>query len=128
MIIVHGRIPLLGEARDQALDLIAVMAHETRQEPGCLSYEYFISAEDPNLILLIQQWQSSEAMEAHFETDHLAWFLEQLPNVIDGEVITTHYQTYPGELLDEDEDEVDSILEPMEDELVLEAPSGETVH
>ena len=129
MIIVHGRVPLLEDAEEQAMEIFEVLANESRLEPGCISYELFFNVEFPNELLIIQQWESVEHMEAHFRTDHMAWFLEQLPDLIDGQVTTTHYQTYTEEEL---EQEVATTIgsktnDPQED-LVIETPKGVTVH
>ena len=129
MIIVHGRVPLLEDAQEQAMEVFEVMATETREEHGCISYELFFNVEAPNELLIIQQWESVEDMEAHFRSDHMAWFLDQLPDLIDGQVTTTHYQTYAEEGIVEGEVELVEVeaAEPQE-ELVIEAPEGVTVH
>ena len=41
MIIVHGSIPIRPERRDQALAL-AKMAAASRNEKGCMSYEFYV--------------------------------------------------------------------------------------
>ena len=36
-----------------------------RQEDGCLRYDYFLSAERPDEILLIEEWASAEQQQTH---------------------------------------------------------------
>lgn len=43
-----------------------------RQEAGCLRYDYFLSAERPDEILLAEQWASPEQQEIHLRQPHMA--------------------------------------------------------
>ncbi|WP_455124881.1 putative quinol monooxygenase [Ruminococcus sp.] len=43
-----------------------------RQEDGCLRYDYFLSAERPDEILLAEQWASPEQQEIHLRQPHMA--------------------------------------------------------
>lgn len=40
-------------------------ADSIRNEPGNLGYDYFISISDPETVLLIDSWESQEAIDAH---------------------------------------------------------------
>lgn len=92
MIIVHGTFPVKSEVRDDALELMRQMAVASRAEEGCISYEFYIGLSDPNTLLLFQEWESVDALQGHFETDHMEEFLKHLPNVLDGEVTTRRYE------------------------------------
>ena len=43
-----------------------------RQEPGCLAYDYYFSAQDENELLLIERWQSAEHQRVHMQQPHMA--------------------------------------------------------
>ena len=75
MIIVHGTFPVKSEVRDDALELMRQMAVASRAEDGCISYEFYIGLSDPNTLLLFQEWESVDALQGHFETDHMEDFL-----------------------------------------------------
>jgi len=92
MIIVHGTFPVKAEVRDSALDLMRQMAVASRAEEGCISYEFYVGLSDPNTLLLFQEWESVDALQGHFETDHMEEFLKVLPEVLDGEVATRRYE------------------------------------
>ncbi|MGV0036281.1 MAG: putative quinol monooxygenase [Candidatus Azotimanducaceae bacterium WSBS_2022_MAG_OTU7] len=92
MIIVHGTFPVKVEGRDAALDLMRQMANASREEEGCISYEFYVGLTDPNKLLLFQEWESVDALQEHFETDHMEEFLKLLPSVLDGEVATRRYE------------------------------------
>ena len=91
MIIVQGYIPLKPDSREEALTLARHMTDATRDEPGCISYEFFIGLSDPNTLMLFQEWDTMEALMAHFQTEHMDEFLQALPNVVAGEVVTRRY-------------------------------------
>ena len=92
MIIVHGTFPIKAAVRDYALDLMREMAIASRAEEGCVTYEFYVGLSDPNVLLLFQEWVSVDALQSHFETEHMEVFLQQLPSVLDGEVATRRYE------------------------------------
>ena len=92
MIIVHGTFPIKHEVRDSALNLMREMASASRAEEGCITYEFYVGLSDPNVLLLFQEWASLEALQGHFETEHMEVFLKQLPGVLAGEVATRRYE------------------------------------
>lgn len=91
MIIVHGVIPIRPDAREQALDMARRMAEATQAEPGCISYDFYVGLSDPNSLLLFQEWESMEALTAHFQAPHMEDFLRELPHVVAGEITTRRY-------------------------------------
>ena len=92
MIIVHGTFPVKEERRDDALEFMRKMSDASRSEYGCVSYEFYIGLADPNTLLLFQEWESVEALQGHFQTDHMEEFLKVLPDVLNGEVLTRRYE------------------------------------
>ena len=92
MIIVHGTFPIKAEVREEALDLMRQMAIASREEEGCITYEFYVGLSDPNTMLLFQEWASVDALQGHFETEHMEAFMQQLPSILDGEVATRRYE------------------------------------
>ena len=41
-------------------------------EDGCLQYDYFTSAADPNQVLLVEAWESRDAQKVHLDQPHMA--------------------------------------------------------
>ena len=91
MIIVHGTIPIKPDSRERALQLARRMAASTQDEPGCISYDFYIGLSDPNTLMLFQEWSTMEALMAHFQTEHMEEFLRELPEVVAGEITTKRY-------------------------------------
>jgi quinol monooxygenase YgiN len=92
MIIVHGLFPIIPDQRQEALDLMYEMAIATKAESGCVSYEFYVAQTDPNQFLLFQEWESVDALQGHFETVHMEQFLEKLPSIIAGDIVTRRYE------------------------------------
>ena len=43
-----------------------------RAEEGCLCYDYYFSAQDENVVLLIEQWESEAHQRVHMQQPHMA--------------------------------------------------------
>jgi quinol monooxygenase YgiN len=59
------------------LKIYEKMTEETRKEPGCLSYELFLDINDPNSIIMIEEWKSMEDLDKHNNTPHYREILPQ---------------------------------------------------
>ncbi len=46
----------------------------TRQEAGNISYTFSADLEEPGLFHVFEQWESDEALKAHFTAPHMATF------------------------------------------------------
>ena len=114
MIIVHGTFPVKSERRDDALGLMRRMAIASRAEPGCISYEFYIALSDPNTLLLFQEWESVDALQGHFDTDHMEEFLKVLPDVLDGEVTTRRYEVRSTSEMAEDHNDAEPDYTPRQ--------------
>ena len=70
MIVVHAKIPVRPDKRDDFLGAVGPLVEATRQEEGNISYECFESVETPNLFAMVEEWQSQEALDAHMRAEH----------------------------------------------------------
>lgn len=43
-----------------------------RGEDGCIKYDYYLSEEDANEILLIEQWETRQHQQTHLSQPHMA--------------------------------------------------------
>ena len=48
------------------------LVRRIREFPGCRRYEYFISISDPETILLIDSWESQEALDEYHASQLMA--------------------------------------------------------
>lgn len=58
------------QKRDEFIETARALAAQSRQEPGCLSYQFLEDREDPLHLLFIEAWESEEALQAHRQTAH----------------------------------------------------------
>ena len=56
----------LREAQEQGIP------DKSREEEGCIRYEYFFPVDDENKLFLWEQWESREHQKAHCQTEHFA--------------------------------------------------------
>jgi len=54
--------------RPHMLEMLAV----SRAEDGCLEYSYGEDVADPGLIRVFEVWRDQTAIDAHFQTPHMA--------------------------------------------------------
>ncbi len=53
-----------------------------REEPGCLSYAYYLPEEDDGTLLLVERWTDAQAQQAHSDTPHMKRFGELKPQYV----------------------------------------------
>ncbi len=74
MLVIAGHIRIDPARRDAAVAAAAEVQAETRKEPGCLSYAFSSDLDDEGLFHLFEEWESEDALDAHFATPHIAVF------------------------------------------------------
>ncbi|MDG2114553.1 MAG: putative quinol monooxygenase [Actinomycetota bacterium] len=57
---------------------ILTMQEASRAEDGCLDYTFSIELGDPEVIRITERWATMAALEAHFDTPHMAVFLKAM--------------------------------------------------
>lgn len=110
MIIVKGAIPVKSDQQQEAVELVQSLADASREEHGCLAYEVYLRADDPDTIVIWQQWDCIEALEDHFASDHVDAFLDAIPDMIDGEVESARFEV---QSLDDEFDGQDGLDVPQ---------------
>lgn len=45
-------------------------------EAGCLKFDYYFNADDPNRFVFVEEWESKAHLDAHFATSWFAEFME----------------------------------------------------
>ena len=72
---------------ERTSELIAALDHlveETRKERGCVRYDLYRSAEDPQVFAFYETWASRAHWEAHNASAHVGGFVGQAPDLLDG--------------------------------------------
>lgn len=91
MIIVAGTVLIDPAKKDDALKIMKTMMEATQQEAGCISYRFFANPWDDAEILVFEEWETQDALTAHFHTAHMATFREHLPNYVTRPSVITRY-------------------------------------
>lgn len=63
--------PGMRDAFIKALQECGVQ-QDIRNEDGCVAYDYFLSIEDENVVVLIEEWESKAQQEVHLGQPHMA--------------------------------------------------------
>jgi quinol monooxygenase YgiN len=92
MIVIAGRARILASELEGAIRAGSEMAATSRDEPGCIDYRFAIDIDDPLVVLVFEQWESGEALEAHFATAHFLTFSEVILRSVDGPANFTRYE------------------------------------
>ena len=64
------RLKFASEDRADVTDTLHAMAAASRQEPGCVSYIPHHSEDDPDTVLIYEQYKDESALAAHRASDH----------------------------------------------------------
>jgi len=83
MICVIATIEVAVGCRDELLQLLGQVAPRVRAEAGCIEYAPLVDLPDtlpnqdppcPNAVVLVEKWESLDALKAHLQTLHMAEF------------------------------------------------------
>jgi quinol monooxygenase YgiN len=92
MIIITGRVRVHPDQRDAAIAAAQDMRKRTIDEPGCIDYRFWSATDDPNAILLFEQWEEQSALQAHLAAPHMTAFLAQIEPAVDGALEVTRFE------------------------------------
>lgn len=81
MIVVAGEIHIDPNNREAAIPAAVEMMAETHKEHGCIHYRFYADLEDPGRFHVYEEWESLAALEAHFETAHMAAWRAKLAEI-----------------------------------------------
>ena len=79
MIIVEGFVRMAKAGDFEAVRAAAeAQIAASRAEGGCIDYTYAIDVLDPQVMRVLERWQSWEALQAHFQAAHMAAWRDTL--------------------------------------------------
>jgi quinol monooxygenase YgiN len=82
VILVIGRVRCEEENMDELVSLCETMQTESRREDGCLRYGFFAAVEDPLSLVAVEEWADREALDRHFQQQHLREFTRGLLSIV----------------------------------------------
>jgi len=74
MLVIAGSLLIDPTKRELAIAAAKEMMAATRKEPGCRAYSFSFDLDDPARVHLFEHWDSQSALDAHFQTPHMARF------------------------------------------------------
>jgi quinol monooxygenase YgiN len=77
MLIVTGSIEARPDTIDPILELGLAHVRRSRQEHGCLLHSIHRDVENNLRVVFIEQWEDSEALEAHFRVPSSGDFVRE---------------------------------------------------
>jgi quinol monooxygenase YgiN len=91
MIVIAGTIPIKPDQQEEARKLVLWMAEETQKEAGCLTYRFYADLADANTFFIFEEWESEEALQRHFKTEHMKQLQQQMPKIVAGKLNAKKY-------------------------------------
>jgi quinol monooxygenase YgiN len=82
MIVIVVKQPVRSKYADDWPSQVEEFTTATRAEPGNISFDWYRSAEDPNLWVLIEVFRDAEAGKAHVESPHFKAATERMPHLL----------------------------------------------
>jgi len=70
MISFAVRLKFASEDRADVAESLRLLAAASRQEPGCISYIPHHLEDDPDTVLIYEQYRDRKALIAHRESEH----------------------------------------------------------
>ncbi|MGD0680811.1 MAG: putative quinol monooxygenase [Terracidiphilus sp.] len=70
MISFAVRLKFATEDLAEVAESLRLLAAASRQEPGCISYIPHYLEDDPNTVLIYEQYRDAKALEAHRASEH----------------------------------------------------------
>lgn len=64
------RLKFAAEEREEIAETLRNLAEASRQEPGCISYIPHQVEDDPDTVVLYEQYKDDKALAAHRASDH----------------------------------------------------------
>jgi len=70
MVTFTVRMRFAGEDREQLVEILKHFAVASREEPGCVTYVPHFIEDDPDTVLIYEQYRDKAALEAHRASPH----------------------------------------------------------
>lgn len=73
MYTIYVKFTCLPQKRQAFIDRVKAegVLNAIRAEDGCLRYDYYLSENDENELLLIEQWETKQHQQVHLDQPHM---------------------------------------------------------
>ena len=90
MVIVAKHVIKEGRV-DDYIALAEKLVAETRKEEGCIAYALYQDSKDENVLTFIEEWESRDAIKAHFASTHFQKMVPLMKECMEGDVDLRYY-------------------------------------
>lgn len=92
MIVIAGAFPVDGSKAEAITAAANTMRAATLQEDGCFEYRFSLAIDDPNVVLIFEEWRDQDALTAHFGAPHMAVFQQAVAGFVTGTPTLSRYE------------------------------------
>lgn len=82
MYTIIGTVTARPETRAELAELLAAQVAPTRDETGCINYDFHVDAANPCVFVFYENWTSRAALDAHLAMPHLQPLFSQLDRLL----------------------------------------------
>lgn len=72
MLVIAGTVRVPPQNLERFKPHMLAMLQASRAEDGCIEYSYAEDVAEPGLIRVFEAWRDQAALDAHFQTAHMA--------------------------------------------------------
>lgn len=95
MIVLSGTFTAKAGAESQLIKLAAELLPLSRNEPGCMRYDFLRDPLNPGRFVFFELWKSRNDLNEHFQKSYFKAFAAEFPALIEGSAEILTYET-PG--------------------------------
>ena len=92
MIVIAGAFPVDGTKGAEITAAANTMRAATLHEDGCHEYRFSFATDDPNVVLIFEEWRDQEALTEHFGAPHMAEFGAKVATFVTGAPTISRYE------------------------------------
>ncbi|MEM7009403.1 MAG: putative quinol monooxygenase [Thermodesulfobacteriota bacterium] len=92
MLILIAKFKTKPEFREELIGLAQNAIPQSRNEEGCIIYEFLQDPFDQDSFTFYEKWRSREDLDLHFGEPHFKEFAENVTDLIEGEPSLISYE------------------------------------
>jgi len=82
MVIVHAFVEVKDGMAQEFVNAAEKCVEATRKEPGNCFYTLYTDSFDPLKFVVVEEWESQSALDAHMQTPHFITFGGEIENLL----------------------------------------------
>jgi len=82
MIVLKAVIPLQADKKEAFMEFFMPIVQASRQEAGINTYLPLFEAENPNVLMMFEEYQDQAAFDSHSEAEHTKKLFAAMPDYL----------------------------------------------